>query len=123
MELRRQQALELPTAARRLIGFGLAALALVLAGPAAAEAPTAPVYDSEGNLVGTPFVPEAKEPALEEDAAIARALAVPKVRDWLDRYPKRTLTKSADLDRDTGVWEVKVWSSLPDAGQVVLAKV
>ena len=58
VELRRQQALELPTAARRLIGLGAGsrALALALAGPAAAEAPTAPVYDSKGNLVGTPFV-------------------------------------------------------------------
>jgi hypothetical protein len=122
VELRRQQALELPTAARRLIGVVALALALALAGPAAA-APTAPAYDSKGNLIGTPFVPEAEEPGLAEDEAIERALAEPKVRDWLDRYPARTLTKSADLDRATGVWEVKVWSSLPDAGQVALAKV
>jgi hypothetical protein len=106
-------------------GAGLVALAFAfaLAGPAVAAAPTRPVYDARGNLVGTPFVPAAEEPALEEDEAIARALAEPKIRDWLDRYPARTLTKSAELDGDTGLWEVKVWSSLPDAGQVALARV
>jgi hypothetical protein len=123
VELRRQQALELPTAARRVALAGLVALALASTAPAAAAQSTGPVYDSEGNLVGTPFVPGEQEPQLTEDEAIARALADPKIEDWLDRYPTRTLTDSADLDRDTGVWEVKVWSSLPDAGQVALAKV
>jgi hypothetical protein len=54
---------------------------------------------------------------------VGRALADSKIAKWLDRYPERSLTDSAELDRDTGVWEVKVWSDLPDAGQVALAKV
>ena len=125
MELRRQQALELPTApARRVAAAGLAALAVLAgAGEARAQEPTAPVYDSRGNLVGTPFVPEPAQPQLTEEDAIGRALAHEKVDDWLARYPKRTLTEEAELDEDARVWTVKVWSSLPDAGQVALAKV
>ena len=122
MELRRQQALELPTApARRVAAAGLAALAVLAgAGEARAQEPTAPVYDSRGNLVGTPFVPEPARPQLTEEDAIGRALAHEKVDDWLARYPKRTLTEEAELDEDARVWTVKVWSSLPDAGQVAL---
>jgi hypothetical protein len=97
---------------------------LALAGPGAA-APQAPVYDSRGNLTGTPFVPQPDEPEprLTEERALRLALGHPKVRAWLERYPARTLTRSAELDADSAVWEVKVWSSLPDAGQIVLAKV
>jgi hypothetical protein len=96
----------------------------VLAAPAPA-AQTAPVYDSRGNLIGTPFVPQedAAEPRLSEDEALELALRHPKIADWLDRYPPRSLTKQADFDEASGSWEVKVWSSLPDAGQVVDAKV
>jgi hypothetical protein len=68
-------------------------------------------------------VPRPEEPQLTEEEAVGRALADPKIANWLDRYPERSLTDSAELDRDTGVWEVKVWSDLPDAGQVALAKV
>ncbi|HEX2044424.1 MAG TPA: hypothetical protein VHF23_02215 [Gaiellaceae bacterium] len=113
--------MELPTAARRLAPVAL--LALALAAPAGAATPTAPVYDARGNLVGTPFVPGQQDATLTEDRAIATALADGKIADWLERYPPRTLTKEAEFDGDTGVWEVKVWSSLPDAGQVALAKV
>jgi hypothetical protein len=120
VELRRQQALELPTTARGLLVAGL--LALALATPAAA-APTAPVYDSEGNVIETPFVPEQPEPTLTEKRAIEVGLAHPKVAGWLERYPAGTLTKEGEFDPDTATWEIKVWSSLPDAGQVVLAEV
>ena len=47
----------------------------------------------------------------------------PKVADWVKRYPAKTLTKEATRDDKTGVWSVNVWSSLPDAGQIVEAKV
>ena len=121
MELRRQQALELPTAARLL---AVALVALAVAAPAAGQtAPTTPVYDSRGNLIGTPFVPEPTQPLLTEADAISRALANEKVADWVDRYPEQSLTKQAELDEDAKVWTVRVWSSLPDAGQIVLAKV
>ena len=121
MELRRQQALELPTAALRVAAAVLATLAL--AGAAHAAVPTTPVYDSEGNLIGTPFVPPPAEPLLTEEDALGRALANGKVAGWLDRYPADSLTKEATFDEDAKTWTVKVWSSLPDAGQVVLAKV
>ena len=68
-------------------------------------------------------MPRSEEPQLTEEEAVERAVADPKIADWLDRYPERSLTDSAELDRDTGVWEVKVWSDLPDAGQVALAQV
>ena len=121
MELRRQQALELPTAARRVVASLVGALAL--AGPAHAAVATSPVYDSQGNLIGTPFVPPPAEPVLTEEEAVGRALAVGKVADWLDRYPEKSLTKEGTFDEDTNAWTVKVWSDLPDAGQIVLAKV
>ena len=115
--------MELPTAARPLAVVVL--LVLWLAPAAAAQAPTTPVYDSEGNVVETPFVPSDAGPAntLTERQAIAVALRFPKVADWVERYPARTLTKEATFDEGEGLWEVKVWSSLPDAGQIVLAKV
>jgi hypothetical protein len=47
----------------------------------------------------------------------------PKVADWVKRYPAKTLTKEATRDDKTGVWSVNVWSSLPDAGQIIEAKV
>jgi hypothetical protein len=123
VELRREQALELPTPARRL-ALVLALAALVLPFSAAAD-PKAPVYDSHGNLIGTPFVPQDQpEPAeLTDKKAIAAVLAYPKVADWVDRYPAGGLTKQATLDEDAGTWSVKIWSELPDAGQIVDAKV
>ncbi|HZB86969.1 MAG TPA: hypothetical protein VE289_10440 [Gaiellaceae bacterium] len=48
-------------------------------------------------------------------------MADPKMADWLDRYPAESLTREAELEE--GSWEIKVWSDLPDAGQVALAKV
>ena len=121
MELRGQQALELPTTAFRLVATSLVALAL--AGTAAATVPTSPVYDSHGNLIETPFAPAPAEPLLTEEDAIGRVLAFGKVADWLDRYPADGLTDEATFDEDAKVWTVKVWSDLPDAGQVALAKV
>lgn len=68
-------------------------------------------------------MPVQEEPLLTEEDAIGRALANAKIADWLDRYPAEGLTEEAELDEDSGVWTVKVWSDLPDAGQVALAKV
>lgn len=68
-------------------------------------------------------MPIQEEPLLTEEDAIGRALANAKIADWLDRYPAEGLTEEAELDEDSGVWTVKVWSDLPDAGQVALAKV
>jgi hypothetical protein len=124
VELRREQALELPTAPRRLLVLGAAALAFVAAPSAAAQA-TGPVYDSEGNLVQVPAVPseEDRQRRLTERQATALVMSFPKVADWVERYPPKTITEDATYDDDAGVWEVNVWSSLPDAGQIVEAKV
>ena len=83
------------------------------------------MYDSNGNPVEVPFVPQ-DEPGpgtLTEKEVIAAVLRTPKVSDWVDRYPSKSLTKEATFDDDTGLWDVNVWSSLPDAGQIVEAKV
>jgi hypothetical protein len=125
VELRRQQALELPAKVRALAA---AAAALVLAAPAAVAGtttgttPTSPVYDSDGNVIGTPFVPseEEAEPALREEQAIAAVLAFPKVRDWVERYRGLKLTQQGTFDE--GAWTVKVWAPEP-RGQIVEAKV
>jgi hypothetical protein len=61
--------------------------------------------------------------SLSEQQAIRAALRFPKVADWVKRYPAKTLTKQGSLDDKTGLWEVNVWSSLPEAGQIVEAKV
>ncbi len=123
MELRRQQALELSTAARPVAVAAALVGALALAGAAHAAVPTTPVYDARGNLIGTPFAPPPEEPVLTEEEAVNRALTYDKVADWLDRYPEESLTREGSFDDDAKVWTVKVWSDLPDAGQVVLAKV
>jgi hypothetical protein len=124
VELPREQALELPTARFGLVA-ALAAATLLCA-PAAWAAPTTPVYDPEGNPIEIPFVPREEDPSgpgLTDRQAIQAALRDPKVADWVDRYPTKSLTKESTFDEETGLWEVNVWSDLPDAGQIVEAKV
>ncbi|HEX5467533.1 MAG TPA: hypothetical protein VFW80_00640 [Gaiellaceae bacterium] len=115
--------MELSTAALRLAA--VLALALLVSPALAGAAPKTPVYDSHGNLIETPFVPQDKPaPAmLTERQAIAAVLADDKVSDWVGRYPAKGLTKEATFDDEAGSWSVKVWSDLPDAGQIVDAKV
>ncbi|MCC6224052.1 MAG: DUF2029 domain-containing protein [Thermoleophilia bacterium] len=107
---------------RRRLPILAAALGFCFAVPAAA-APTAPVYDAEGRLVETPFVPVPAEPVLAEEEAIELALAEPKIASWVERYPAEGLTERATFDDDKRAWTVKVWSDLPEAGQIALAKV
>jgi hypothetical protein len=102
---------------------------LVSAPQAGAQTATSPVYDSEGRLIETPFVPAAVEPRLTGETAVALALADPKVAEWLERYPAEGLTDQATFEEGPRVWTVKVWSRVDDSGdgdntdQVVLAKV
>jgi hypothetical protein len=100
-----------------------AAAGLALSGLAAAQTATAPVYDSDGQLIEAPFVPAAAEPTLTEERAVELALAHPKVAEWVARYPADGLTDEATFEAEKLRWTVKVWSDLPDAGQIVLAKV
>ena len=98
------------------------AAALALAAPAAAI-PTSPVYDSKGNLIETPFVPQEEAAArLESEEAIRAARRFPKIAGWLERYSGRKLTEEATFDSGDRAWTVKVWAP-GEAGQIVLAKV
>lgn len=115
MELRGEQALVFRT--RLPLAAALAALALVA--PAAA-APTEPVFDEDGRLVETPFVPAEGSARLSEESATAILFRNGKVADWLDRYPPKPQT-DAEYRPATDDWVVKAWSG--DAGQVVLGKV
>ena len=106
-----------------ILGLALVVASLVLVRGAHAETPTAPVYDQKGRLIETPFVPPAPEPILSSDRATELALADPKIADWIARYPKDGLSDEASFSADDNAWTVKVWSTEPDAGQIVLAKV
>jgi len=55
---------------------------------------------------------------LTPESATARALAHPKVADWLERYPPEPTT-DADYRAETRDWLVKAWSG--EAGQVAQA--
>ncbi len=125
VELRGEQALELPTPLRALLPLAAAVLlGLAVASPAAAQTPTSPVYDADGNVIGAPFVPQEDTPPsrMREPQVLALALADPKIADWVDRYEGQKLTKDATFDEDTRTWDVKVWAPAP-AGQIVEAKV
>lgn len=112
------------TAPTRRALVAVAALLLSLSGAAVASGvSTAPVYDAQGRLVATPFVPAAVEPTITEERALELARADPKIAGWLERYPANSLTDEATFDDTQRAWTVKVWSSVKDAGQVVLAKV
>lgn len=105
---------------RLLALVALCALAVAASAAAGTATSTAPVYNAEGNLVETPFVP-AKQPAgLTEKQATAIFVVKDKVRDWLDRYPPNPATE-ATFDEEARSWTVKIWSG--DAGQIALGKV
>ncbi|MEZ5100572.1 MAG: hypothetical protein R3C15_12385 [Thermoleophilia bacterium] len=101
----------------------LLAVVLAVVGPAAASGAVDPTYDADGRLIETPFVPPAPPPSrLDEQGALAAALAYPKIRDWVARYPDAEIVKSAELDTAKRTWTVKVWAD-ETAGQIVLATV
>lgn len=90
--------------------------------PQALGQTTDQVYDEEGNLVETPFVPPPSEPLLTDSEVLARVFRREKVASWVARYPADEITEEANFDGNRGVWEVKVWAE-GDAGQIVRAKV
>jgi hypothetical protein len=76
----------------------LVVLALVVAAPAAA----AQGSRTEGEVTAT-------------------FLENPKVADWLDRYPTKSIVKDATYDEQSGSWTVHVWSG--KAGEIATGKV
>jgi hypothetical protein len=94
---------------RRALAASTLALALVLAPAAGAGQPSAPVYDQHGRLVQTPFAPTAPQTSLTEAKAETALLAVPKVKDWVGRYPAKGLTTQATYDPTYRDWTVNVW--------------
>jgi hypothetical protein len=109
---------------RALQGTTLAlavALALLLVSAAGAAVKPAASETTNGRAgVEKPFAPVTGAPQLTEQKALERFLALPKVADWLDRYPPKPQTE-ARFDTATRAWTVKVWSGR--AGQIALGKV
>ncbi len=107
------------------LGLALAAsllAALVLASAAAGQATeSGPVYDGDGRLIETPFVPSPDETRLSSEAATDLALAFPKVRDWVSRYREEDQVTQATFESDQRLWTVKVWAD-DEAGQVALVR-
>jgi hypothetical protein len=96
-----------------LTRLGAALLCALVLAPAAAAAPTQPVYDSFGHLTEVAFAPREHGTALDAKSATAIFLRYPKVRSWLQRYPPNPVTEATQKD---GVWTVKVWSG--KAGEI-----
>ena len=51
-----------------------------------------------------------------EAKVVATLLAVPKVNDWVGRYPKESLVTQGTYDAQYMDWDVKVWSG--PAGEI-----
>ena len=82
---------------------------------------TGPVFDGRGNLVETPFIPVPEPARLTEDRAERILLAYPKVRDWLERYPRTDRTVQAEYEEERSAWHVRVWWG--EAGQIADGRV
>ena len=94
-----------------------------MAAPSADAAPTAtePVFDGRGNLVETPFIPAPEPARISEQRAERIFLAYPKVRDWLDRYPRQDRVVQAEYEEENAAWHVRVWWG--EAGQIADGRV
>jgi hypothetical protein len=92
-----------------VLALGALVAGFALCGGALAESPTVPGA----------FQPRAA-PRLTEQAVVATFVKVPKVADWLDRYPAHPST-DATFDRATRTWTVYVWSG--DAGEIATGTV
>ena len=111
---------------RRLVAAG--AVALLASVPAAAAAPaqteTRTVTTTERQI---PFTQTQQAPATTpqqnqtEAKVVATFLAVPKVKDWVGRYPKKSLVTQGTYDAQYVDWDVKVWSG--PAGEIATGRV
>jgi hypothetical protein len=101
-----------------------AAVFALLAFASMAAASPGQTYDAQGRLVTEiPFRPAPKAPARNQTEAkvVAAFLAVPKVKDWVGRYPKKSLVTQATYDAQYVDWDVKVWSG--PAGEIATGRV
>jgi hypothetical protein len=108
---------------RRRLLLAVALLALLAAAPAAAKAPTAPVFNQNGRLVQTPLVPPPKVagPHLTKAGALRIVERYPKVAAWLTRYPVKGRSEEETYAAPTQSWTVKIWWGA--AGEIVEATV
>ena len=118
---------------KRLVVAGVVAL-LAFAPTAAAAPPTVTktVTATERQL---PFTQTQQAPAATpqrnqtEKKVVEAFLAVPKVKDWVGRYPKASLTTQATYEQQYADWNVNVWSGpkgtllFPDAGEIATGRV
>jgi hypothetical protein len=93
----------------RLLAAAAFAVVLVPAARGATTVPTAPVYDSKGRLVETPFVPGTQAPQLSKTRVLQIFEAYPKVASWLSRYPSSGRADEETYSAKDGSWTVKVW--------------
>jgi hypothetical protein len=103
---------------RRVLVILTAALAVVPVASAATTA-TAPVYDSKGRLVQTPYAP-VNAARLTKKKASDIFLHHHEVSAWLKRYPS-VVTYDASYSAKDRSWTVHVWSGR--AGEVARGKV
>ena len=86
--------------------------------PSAAADPTStlpPLLHPAQNLFGP------QKPTRSESSAVRLLLAVPKVHDWVARYPKASLVTQGDFHPATGDWTIGVWSGA--AGEIATGRV
>src|SRR5919199_3868322 len=102
---------------RLVVAFATALIAAPVA--TAGTTPTAPVYDSKGRLVQTPYAP-ANAAQLTRKKAADIFLHDHKVAAWLKHYPT-VVTYDATYDPKTRQWTVSVTSGA--AGEVAHGKV
>ena len=105
---------------RRLLPVVLCSLVLAPAA-AAATTVTAPVFDSKGRLVQTPFAPPRNGAHLTKKRALAIFSHNPKVADWLARYPVTGRVDDETYDAKASSWTVKIWWG--KAGEIAEGKV
>ncbi len=110
---------------RVLLAAALAALTAAAFVPSAfastGTAPTGPIFDGKGHLVGTPFVPRGSRSSLTSEQAFRDFERYPKVASWLSRYPRSARSHEATYDPKAGEWTVKIWWG--SAGEIAEGKV
>jgi hypothetical protein len=98
-----------------------AAALLLLCAAAPALAATKPAATTTTpKLTGFTAPPRVK-PALTEAKVKTIFFAVPKVKDWVGRYPKKSLVTQVTYDKTYKVWDIKVWSG--PAGEIAAGRI